>query len=471
MTARVYSATLTGLASCPATIEATPATNFDVIGMSDAARAESRVIVRGALATVDGPPIAPSVVLVPNGYGPRDLAIAVAALANGGAIQGDTHALKTTLLLAGLGMSGSLRPVRGVLPMLRGMGKLGFTHAIVAYENEAEAADAGEREGVQCLVASDLASVVAGLRGERGLPRAAANAPSKEDAPVEAFPMCASPRELRALEVAAAGSHSLAIVGPVGSGKVALARRLATLLPQLDDATAVEVTSLHSVAGIVQSPTGLIRSSPFRAPHHSVSEAGMVGGGKPVRPGEVSLAHGGVLFLDEWPEFSERVASAITYAVFQSGESALARDGVTVRFPARPIVVASLNPCPCGQPNGRCSCVRGDSMSPAFASYRKRALGRLQPFDMRLAVKCSDDRTAVTRADHFAARARVRAARAIADERSLAEARRIASGGLPHAHPRLAKLGVSRTIADLDGSERVASAHIDEALSLTAEVL
>jgi magnesium chelatase family protein len=312
-----------------------------------------------------------------------DLAIAIAILAADGALPLASPA--GMMLLAELGLDGRLRPVPGVLPAVANAAAAGMDTVVVAAQNAAEAQLV---PGLRVVAAGSLADVAIWLRGGP----APASPASPAGAGANALTPPAKHRDLgevlgqaearKAVEICAAGGHNLSLIGPPGAGKTMLAERLPTILPRLEPTAALEVTSIHSVAGAFSGEARLLTEPPFCAPHHTASKAAIVGGGSGIiRPGAASLAHGGVLFLDEAPEFGRDVLDALRQPL-EAGEVVIARSAMCARFPARFILVLAANPCPCGKASSEgagCDC------SPAA---RRRYLGRLSgPLLDRVDVK------------------------------------------------------------------------------------
>jgi magnesium chelatase family protein len=392
--ARTYSVALVGVRGHMIEVEADIASGLPatiLVGLPDTALREARDRIRAAIVNSGQtwPNSKITVGLSPAALPKRgsgfDLAIAVAILAAAEAVPVD--ALAGKMFLAELGLDGRLRPVPGVLPAVVAA-EAGVDTVVVAAQNVAEAALV---PGVQVIGASNLMEVIVWLRG--GPPPTLPPIPEPPSGPAPALAMAKrldlaevlGQAEARlAVEICAAGGHNLSLLGPPGAGKTMLAERLPTILPPLEVAAAIEVTSIHSVAGRLTPGSGLKTVPPFCAPHHTSSMAAIVGGGSGgvIHPGAASLAHRGILFLDEAPEFNRDVLDALRQPL-ESGEVVIARAGTQAVFPARFTLVLAANPCPCAKTAGPgktgCSC------SPAA---RRRYLARISgPLLDRVDVK------------------------------------------------------------------------------------
>ena len=349
-----------------------------IVGLPDAAVKEARERVKSAiknsLAVFPLSRVAINLAPadLPKAGSHFDLPIAVSILINSGQVACNPE---KTLFLGELALDGKLRPVTGVLPMVLSAKKHGLEKVILPAENADEAALA---QGILVLPAKTLAEVIGHLQAvkiitpypNRDINKAYASAPIL----VDMRDIKGQEHAKRALEIAAAGGHNLLMVGPPGSGKTLLARSFATILPRMNEAEILETTQIHSVAGAVNPGKPLVTERPFRSPHHTASAVSLVGGGSNPRPGEISLAHRGVLFLDELPEFSKAVLESLRQPL-EDGVVTISRAVGALTFPARFTLVAAQNPCPCGyygDPLKPCTCSPGQ-----VVKYGKKISGPL----------------------------------------------------------------------------------------------
>ena len=501
MLVKVYAAAVQGIDAMPVTIEVNCSRGclFHLVGLPDSAVKESHERIKSAL-SVNGYKFPTKEIII--NMSPADvrkegtaydLPLAIGILASAEEVSAER--LPRFMLMGEISLDGSVLPIKGALPIAILARSEGYEGLIVPEQNAREAAVVNN---LQVFGVRNIREVISFLNGEAGLE------PTVVDTRAEFYARQASfdldfaevkgqESVKRALEVAAAGGHNVIMVGAPGSGKSMMAKRLPSILPPLSLGESLETTKIHSVAGKLPRGTSLIAQRPFRSPHHTISQVAMVGGGTYPAPGEISLAHNGVLFLDELPEFNRAVLEVLRQPL-EDRHISIARAKCSLDYPASFMLVASMNPCPCGyynHPTKQCVCTPGQ-----VQKYLNRISGPLlDRIDIQVEIvpvpfeKMADTRQGEPSA---AIRERVVTARRVQEERFKGEKGIYCNAQMTprlmniHAVPdadglRLLKnamqrlnlsaraydriLRVARTIADLDGSQSIKSSHIAEAIS------